>query len=181
MSWLFHLILLGLGELLDWLLLLAGAALIVIGATSKLWAAWVPALMFFRGPVAVAARWLGVALCIYGGGSLWLVQHDAAIVAEWKAAQVAAVDAAREQEHQAAVAALEAAQRDAAARVRTVTVIKREIANAPVQTACVDSPAIAAALDGLHRARGGTGTAAGGAPVAAGVRTGAGPPGATQH
>jgi len=181
MSWMFHLILHVLGELLDWLLLMVGVALIVVGATSKLWMAAMPALAIVRGPVAVAARWIGVALCICGGGSLWLVQHDAVIVAEWKAAQASAVDAAREQEHQAAVAALEAAQRDAAERVRVVTVIKREIANAPVGTACVASPAIAAALDGLRQPGSHPGAPAGSAAVAPGVRTGARPPGVGQH
>jgi hypothetical protein len=171
-----------LGDVLDWLLLAVGAALVLVGATSKAWGAVNPVLALVRGPVAVLCRWAGVALCIYAGGSLWLRQHDAGLLAAREAQEQAAVSAAREQEHAAAVAALDAAQRDADARVRAVSMVKERIAHAPVLVGCASSPAIAAALDGLRdQPAGHPGAASGSSGVAAILRARAGPAGAGQH
>ncbi|MDR3415019.1 MAG: hypothetical protein P4L83_02440 [Nevskia sp.] len=175
MTWMFH----WLSDLLSWCLILGGIALVLIAAISKPLAALWPPLALVHGVFACIARLLGVALILVGCGRLWLAQHDAGIVAQWQAAQTAAVASAREQEHASAMAALEAAQQDAAARVRTVTVIKREIAHVPASTGCVRSPAISAALDGLRRPAGGrAGSPAGGAPVPDDLHGRAGTPGA---
>lgn len=160
-----------LAELGNWLLIGGGVALLVIGAVSKTLGGFWPPFALVRGPVAVLARWLGVALIVLGCARLWLGSHDAAVLAARDAQEAAAVATARDEEHRTAVAALETAQREAVSRVRTVTVIKEKIAHVPVQTGCAGSPAIAAALDGLHRpvAAGGSGATAGGAGDPAGV------------
>lgn len=177
MTWLFS----WFADLVSWCLILAGVALVLLAAISKPLAALWPPLAFVHGIAAVVCRWLGVALIVFGAGRLWLAQHDAGIVAEWQAAQASAVAVAREQEHAAAVAALEAAQRDASERTRVVTVVKERIAHVPVQTGCVRSPAISAALDGLRQSAGGrAGAAPGGAPLPVGLpgRAGAASPAA---
>jgi hypothetical protein len=75
-----------------------------------------------------AGRCAGVALCVYGGGSMWLQRHDASLEAGWTARQQAAVQAAvaaqRVAGDAAEVVAVQAAQKQAAATaiVRTVMI-----------------------------------------------------------
>lgn len=136
-----------LGYGLDTLLLLAGAALFVAGAVGRL----IPALAVVPGVAFPPMRYAGLALMLYGGGALWLRQHDDALKVAWAADQKAA--AAKELSDaylagQNAVAATHAAEIAAMERSRPIKQeITRRAETAPMAVSAADT----AALDELRR------------------------------
>lgn len=94
-----------------------------------------------------------VALLVAGGIWFWLHEHDARVLADQAAAQAATVAAEQVRQAQDNAAAVAADAQAQIARAAAVTHVKTEIAHAPTTQACVDSPAVAAALRSLQPAR----------------------------
>lgn len=135
------------------------------------------ALWQFLGSPLGRAGMIVLACGVAAAGYLvWLGAHDRAVLAEQAAKEAAAVAETQIADLRRAVDAADAEARDATERAAKVTVIKTEIARAPVTVACVRSPAVAAALDGLRAAGGGNGPP-GGAGVPVGMPAAAGPAG----
>jgi len=112
-------------------------------------------------------RWAVVAaVCAVLAGWLWL-ERDWRHAAETRAATAERAVAGRDK----AIAALERAAADAAARTARFQPVRRAVDAAPSSRLCAAAPAMAAALDGL-RAR--PAAAAGGAADPPGVPAGAG-------
>lgn len=108
---------------------------------------------------------LGAAVVVLGLVAWALCERGEAIAATARAdaaervarANAEAVEAMR-QDRAATVAALTGVARDIAERAAQSASIRRSVYAAPTTTACLDSPAVRAALDGLRAA--GTGGAA---------------------
>lgn len=127
-----------------------------------------PFLALLSGPIGRIGLYVAAAMAVLAAGALWFHEHDQRIRAE-DAARVAAVTAAAELANvRAGAAALSASLADAEARASRVVTLKTEVARAPVTQACVNSPALRAALDGLRGAAG----PGGGAPKNPGGVTG---------
>jgi hypothetical protein len=120
---------------------------------------------FLVGPaIGAGALALGLAL-----GVAWLKGiHEPAIRAEYAAELAAATAKAQAEFQSAALEAVEAAQAAARARQAERVVVRERIIREPVTTACVDSPSVVAALDGLRSRPAGPG-APGGAALPAGL------------
>ena len=112
---------------------------------------------FLLGPLFGAAGMAVAGLAFWG----WLAFiHDPNV----RAAQVAEIAAltAKQEAADRARAEVAVAQADEAARVRgnERVVIRERIIRVPITSACVASPAVAAALDGLRERAGGAGAPA---------------------
>jgi hypothetical protein len=105
-------------------------------------------LAFLRSPLGRLAVLAGVVALLIGWGSLERMGRQAANArADAAVAEVAARDQA--------IAALEQAAAESAARRAKSEPIRRAIANAPASNACADSGPMRAVLDGLRAAQGG--------------------------
>lgn len=93
------------------------------------------------------------------GGRIAAEAREARAIAAVQA-NLRAVELIREERAQA-IAALSGLAQDIAARAARTIAVRRAIDAAPTTTACVDAPAVRAALDGLRRA---ADPGAGGAP-----------------
>lgn len=133
-------------------------------------------------PSALAGPALGaavMAVAAAGGFAYVRLVHDPAVRAECRAqldAQVSAIRLADQARALEAMASIEAEHR---AQLAAAATIKERIIRVPVTTACIASPAVATALDGLRYAAVGGGAAdnpgtdaglPGGASTAAGNR-----------
>jgi len=112
---------------------------------------------------------IGGAVILLLATATWaLAERGGRIAAEAREAQAMeaaqanqrAVEQIREERAQA-IAALSGLAQDIAARAARTIAVRRAIDAAPTTTACVESPAVRAALDGLRRA---SDPGAGGAP-----------------
>lgn len=110
-------------------------------------------------PVRAVGKTAGVLLALWGGGSLYLQRHDAALVAQWSAKAEEAVAVAREQDAAASNRAVAADAQGQITREAQAAVVRSEIAHAPPSNACAASPAIRALLVRMR-----TGAGAGGDP-----------------
>ena len=110
---------------------------------------------------------IGAAVVV--AGLVWLKAiHEPAIRAEYAAELAAATAKAQAEFQSAALDAVEAAQAAAQARNAGRVVVRERIIREPVTTACVGSPSVVAALDGLRSRPAGPG-APGGAALPAGL------------
>ena len=137
-------------------------------------------LGLLSGPIG---KWIGyAALAVTMAGAAWWVvgEHDSAVrgalLAEQRAAQLVQLQA----QHERTVAALESEAASERARADAMATARRMIANAPITTACADSPAVRAALDGLRSKPSAAPGAPGGAKQPAGVPGAAGAAGAVK-
>lgn len=107
---------------------------------------WLGAVL--RSPLGRLAILAGVVALLIGWGSLERMGRQAANArADAAVAEVAARDQA--------IAALEQAAAESAARRAKSEPIRRAIANAPASNSCADSGPMRAVLDGLRAAQGG--------------------------
>jgi hypothetical protein len=103
---------------------------------------------FIRSPLGRFAVLAGVVLLLIGWASLERMGRHAASA---RAAVAEAEVVARDQ----AIAALEQAAAESAARRAKMEPIRRAVANAPASNSCANSGPVRAALDGLRAAQGG--------------------------
>lgn len=139
-----------LGYGLDLAILLVGLALFLAGVFGRL----TPYTAALPGFVFVAARYAGLALALYGGGSIWLRQHDDGLKAAWVNEQRLAVVAGLADAYKAgqdAVAKTHAAE--VAAALASAPVIKEIQRRADANPQAVPA-ADAYALDELRRRSG---------------------------
>jgi hypothetical protein len=104
----------------------------------------------------VPARYLAAAGLLFGAAGAvvcGMALHDRGVRAQLVATQAAARAAADAAQHQRIVAALGTALADQREAAQRAVEIKEAIAHAPETHGCADSPAVAAALRGLHRDR----------------------------
>ena len=108
----------------------------------------IAALVFIRSPLGRFAVLAGVVALLIGWASMERMgRHAASARADAAEAEVAARDHA--------IAALEQAAAESAARRAKMEPIRRAVNSAPASNSCADSPAVRAALDGLRAAQGG--------------------------
>jgi hypothetical protein len=113
-------------------------------------------------------------------GAFWLHSHDNAVRAAMQAdanKAIAAAQAADAEHEKVAVAAVAS---DATKRAVIYTTIKETTHAAPVTSACANSPAVSALLDGLRHSNG-SGAPAPGRPVASKLPGSTGPAGKPAH
>lgn len=108
----------------------------------------IAALAFLRSRLGRLAVLAGVVALLIGWAYLERLGRQAATAR-------AEVAEAEVESRGRAIAALEQAAAEAAARRAKFEPIRRAVNNAPVTNACVGSPAMRAALDGLRAAQGG--------------------------
>lgn len=122
-------------------------------------------------PSALLSPALGAGVLAVAGAAFWawlVLLHDPAIRAEYQAKLDAQVAAARIEDQRLALARMAEVEEEHRQQLAAAATIRERIIRVPVTTACVASPAVAAALDGLRGSAGGHG-APGGAPAAPGV------------
>lgn len=107
------------------------------------------------GLLAVAAC---VAMLLWHAGSVR--SHDAALEQAWQIKQTTAVDKAKDEARVAGDRAVAAAAAQARAAALAEAPVREVIRRVPVQTACVGSPAVRAALDELRHPGAGAGGSA---------------------
>jgi hypothetical protein len=108
----------------------------------------IAALAFIRSPLGRFAVLASVVAVLIGWASLERMGRQAESA---RAAVAEAEVAARDQ----AIAALEQAAAESAARRAKMEPIRRAVANAPASNSCANSGPVRAALDGLRAAQGG--------------------------
>jgi hypothetical protein len=134
----------------DGLFVVGGGLLFALGLFGRLGAMLFPSIATIPAWTFVVARWSGLAIVLYFGGSIWLTAHDAALKTHWVDVQAAAVAKAQVEERQKADEALKALETASQARLAAATATRQVIAHAPASTACVASPAVNAVLDSLR-------------------------------
>lgn|GEM_PF-6259415 len=122
-------------------------------------------------PPALLSPALGAGVLAVAGAAFWawlVLLHDPAIRAEYQAKLDAQVAAQRIEDQRLAMARLAEVEEEHRQQLAAAATIRERIIRVPVTNACVASPAMAAALDGLRGSPGGHG-APGGAGAAPGV------------
>lgn len=110
-----------------------------------------PLLTLLTGPVGKIAGIAALAIGLLTAGALLLNQHDARVRAEQTAAAQAAQIATMQADHTRTVAALEAQAAAAQARATRLAATRSAVDGAPPSSACKDSAAVRAAVDGLRQ------------------------------
>ena len=144
-----------LGDLFDWLLLLAGIVLIVasyaIAATGGSVALLAGPAALLAGPVGKLVRIAGVVLLVAGSARVYADHRVSLALDEYRATVTATINAERDRQQAAAVAELQQQHAAEIAALQATAAAKTRIANvAPPPAACRLLPAGRIALDELR-------------------------------
>ncbi len=120
-------------------------------------------MALFAGSLGRYAMYAALAVAVAGGAAWVIHEHDNRVRAEQQLAIDKANAAAIEADHARAIAALEQAATEARDRADNLERLKARVHAQPVTTACVQSPAVRAALDGLRQHGGSPGATSAGA------------------
>lgn len=148
-----------LGNLMDWLLLLAGIVLIVASYALAMMGGSVAALAgpaaLLAGPVGKLVRIAGVVLLVTGSARVYADHRVSLALDEYRATAIVAINAERDRQQAAAVAELQEQHQRELDALKATTAAKMRIANvAPPTAACRVLPAGSIALDELRARRG---------------------------